>query len=61
MGSTRQEQKQEAIEINKSLTALGDVIESLTKKQKSVPYRLDVAFTVRSGMTRWILGLNIAL
>lgn len=34
-----EEQKQEAIEINKSLTALGDVIESLTKKQKSVPYR----------------------
>merc|ERR1719460_211245 len=29
----------EAIEINKSLSALGDVIESLTKGAKSVPYR----------------------
>jgi kinesin family protein C2/C3 len=29
----------EAIEINKSLTALGDVIESLNKNSKSVPYR----------------------
>jgi len=29
----------EAIEINKSLTALGDVIEALTKGSKSVPYR----------------------
>jgi hypothetical protein len=33
------EGQQEAIEINKSLTALGDVIEGLTKKQKQVPYR----------------------
>merc|ERR1719258_20839 len=32
-------QQKEAIEINKSLTALGDVIESLTKKQKQIPYR----------------------
>merc|ERR1712019_49528 len=31
--------QKEAIEINKSLTALGDVIEGLTKKQKSIPYR----------------------
>lgn len=31
--------EKEAIEINKSLTALGDVIEGLTKKQKVVPYR----------------------
>lgn len=29
----------EAIEINKSLTALGDVIEGLTKNAKMVPYR----------------------
>lgn len=29
----------EAIEINKSLTCLGDVIEALTKGNKSVPYR----------------------
>jgi len=29
----------EAIEINKSLTALGDVIEALTKGQKQIPYR----------------------
>merc|ERR1719316_982384 len=29
----------EAIEINKSLSALGDVIEALTKNQKQVPYR----------------------
>jgi len=33
------EQKKEAIEINKSLTALGDVIEAVAKKQKTVPYR----------------------
>lgn len=29
----------DAIEINKSLTALGDVIEALTKSQKVVPFR----------------------
>ncbi len=29
----------EAIEINKSLTALGDVIQSLTSKQSHIPYR----------------------
>merc|ERR1712113_1144436 len=34
-----EEQQKEAIEINKSLTALGDVIEALTKNQKSIPYR----------------------
>jgi len=34
-----EEQQKEAIEINKSLTALGDVIEALTKKQKSIPHR----------------------
>lgn len=31
--------QKEAIEINKSLTALGDVIEGLTKNVKVVPYR----------------------
>lgn len=31
--------QKEAIEINKSLTALGDVISSLTEGQKQVPYR----------------------
>mmetsp|Transcript_95993 Transcript_95993/g.210051 ORF Transcript_95993/g.210051 Transcript_95993/m.210051 type:complete len:1223 (-) Transcript_95993:564-4232(-) len=31
--------QKESIEINKSLTALGDVIEGLTKNQKSIPYR----------------------
>merc|ERR1712078_797371 len=29
----------EAIEINKSLSALGDVIEALTKGSKNIPYR----------------------
>eukprot|EP00913_Durusdinium_trenchii_P018315 g17206.t1 len=33
------EQMKEAQSINKSLTALGDVIEALTKGQKHVPYR----------------------
>mmetsp|Transcript_91797 Transcript_91797/g.259194 ORF Transcript_91797/g.259194 Transcript_91797/m.259194 type:complete len:1206 (+) Transcript_91797:117-3734(+) len=33
------EMQKEAIEINKSLTALGDVIESLTKGSKQIPYR----------------------
>mmetsp|Transcript_36680 Transcript_36680/g.84390 ORF Transcript_36680/g.84390 Transcript_36680/m.84390 type:complete len:1127 (-) Transcript_36680:98-3478(-) len=31
--------QKEAIEINKSLTALGDVIEQLTKNSKNIPYR----------------------
>lgn len=31
--------QKEAIEINKSLTALGDVIESLTSGKKQIPYR----------------------
>lgn len=31
--------QKEAIEINKSLTALGDVMEALTKNHKQVPYR----------------------
>lgn len=33
------EQKKESIEINKSLTALGDVIAALTKREKQIPYR----------------------
>jgi len=33
------EQQKEAIEINKSLTALGDVVEALTKGEKVIPYR----------------------
>jgi len=33
------EQKKESIEINKSLTALGDVIEALTRREKQIPYR----------------------
>jgi kinesin family protein C2/C3 len=33
------DRQKEAIEINKSLTALGDVIEAITKKQPAVPYR----------------------
>jgi len=31
--------QKEAIEINKSLTALGDVMEALTQGQKQIPYR----------------------
>merc|ERR1712079_195521 len=34
-----EDMQKEAIEINKSLTALGDVIEGLTKGSKVVPYR----------------------
>jgi len=34
-----EEMQKEAIEINKSLTALGDVIEGLTKGNKMIPYR----------------------
>jgi hypothetical protein len=33
------DRKTEAIEINKSLTALGDVIEAVAKKQLQIPYR----------------------
>jgi hypothetical protein len=33
------ERQKEAIEINKSLTALGDVIQAITKKYPQVPYR----------------------
>merc|ERR1719291_1252782 len=34
-----EDMQKEAIEINKSLTALGDVIEGLTKGAKCIPYR----------------------
>eukprot|EP00933_Yihiella_yeosuensis_P043638 TRINITY_DN3854_c0_g2_i2.p1 TRINITY_DN3854_c0_g2~~TRINITY_DN3854_c0_g2_i2.p1 ORF type:complete len:167 (-),score=32.15 TRINITY_DN3854_c0_g2_i2:294-737(-) len=34
-----EDMQKEAIEINKSLTALGDVIQSLTKGDKVIPYR----------------------
>merc|ERR1712217_941959 len=34
-----EEAQKEAIQINKSLTALGDVIENLTKSSKVIPYR----------------------
>merc|ERR1711974_555884 len=36
---TSAELQKESIEINKSLTALGDVIAALTTRQKSIPYR----------------------
>merc|ERR1712137_313216 len=35
----REDLQKQTIEINKSLTALGDVIEALTKNQKQIPYR----------------------
>jgi hypothetical protein len=33
------QRQREAIEINKSLAALGDVIEALTKRERQIPYR----------------------
>merc|ERR1712037_891255 len=40
MGSgVKGDRLKEATEINKSLTALGDVMQSLQKKQKFIPYR----------------------
>lgn len=35
----KEDRRLEAIEINKSLSALGDVIEAVAKKKKYVPYR----------------------
>merc|ERR1719482_2722625 len=54
----------EAIAINKSLTALGDVIEALTKRQRNVPYRNHKLTLLMSdslgGKSKSLMFVNIA-
>merc|ERR1719482_1539127 len=54
----------EAIAINKSLTALGDVIEALMKRQKNVPYRNHKLTLLMSdslgGKSKSLMFVNVA-
>merc|ERR1719482_1612233 len=54
----------EAIAINKSLTALGDVIEALTQRQKNVPYRNHKLTLLMSdslgGKSKSLMFVNVA-